>query len=245
MKLRIILLISATLILSTQFAQAASVTLVGFTIQAGAFNDLSRAERLCNVLKAKGLEAAWYKKENGLHAVFFGNFKSHGEAKTSAERLKQEQVLGSFYITPAKKGTPVFGKHSSTSLQAGAGVVLGKIAAQTAERFVGVPYRWGGDNVVEGMDCSGFVKAVYYLVGLNIPRTSQEQFNAGTELSKADIRPGDLVFFGKGSRKITHVGLYLGGNRFVHAPRRNEPIQITSLDDERYSVKFVGARRMV
>ncbi len=244
MKLRTILLISATLILSSQFAQAAPVTPVGFTIQAGAFNDLSKAERLCIVLKAKGLEAAWYKKENGLHAVVFGNFKSHGEAKTSAEKLKHEQVLGSFFITPAKKGAPVFGNQSSTSLQAGA-VVLGKIAAQTAERFVGVPYRWGGDNVVEGMDCSGFVKAVYYLVGLNIPRTSQEQFNAGTELSKADIRPGDLVFFGKGSRKITHVGLYLGGNRFIHAPRRNEPIQITSLDDERYSVKFVGARRMV
>lgn len=244
MKLLRILLISATLILSSQLAQAASVTPVGFTIQAGAFNDLSKAERLRNVLKAKGLEAAWYKKENGLHAVVFGNFKSHGEAKISAERLKQEQVLGSFYITPAKKSTPVFGKHSSTSLHADVGSGMGNIAAQTAERFVGVPYRWGGDNVVEGMDCSGFVKAVFYLIGLNIPRTSQEQFNAGTELSKEDIQPGDLVFFGKGSRKITHVGMYLGDHRFVHAPRRNEPIQVTSLDDERYSVKFVGARRL-
>ena len=73
---------------------------------------------------------------------------------------------------------------------------MGAIAARTAERFVGIPYRWGGDTVVDGMDCSGFVKAVYNLCGIGIPRTSQEQFKAGESVLKGDLVDGDLVFLG-------------------------------------------------
>jgi cell wall-associated NlpC family hydrolase len=120
---------------------------------------------------------------------------------------------------------------------------MGAIAARTAERFVGIPYQWGGNNVVEGMDCSGFVRAVYNLCGVNIPRSSREQFRIGENVGKVDLKDGDLVFFGSSEDAINHVGIYVGNGRFVHAPRRGDEIRVTSLDDPYFAKKYVGARR--
>lgn len=120
---------------------------------------------------------------------------------------------------------------------------MGAIAARTAERFVGIPYRWGGENVVDGMDCSGFARAVYNLCGLNIPRTSREQYRAGEAVVKDELRDGDLVFFGAAEDKINHVGIYVGNGKFVHAPRRGEEIKISSVDESYFERRFVGARR--
>jgi cell wall-associated NlpC family hydrolase len=120
---------------------------------------------------------------------------------------------------------------------------MGAIAARTAERFVGIPYRWGGENVVDGMDCSGFVRAVYNLCGLSIPRTSRDQFKAGESVVKEALQDGDLVFFGSSEDAINHVGIYVGNGRFVHAPRRGEEIRVTSVDESYFEKRFVGARR--
>jgi cell wall-associated NlpC family hydrolase len=120
---------------------------------------------------------------------------------------------------------------------------MGSIAARTAERFVGIPYRWGGENVVDGMDCSGFVRAVYNLCGLSIPRTSRDQYKAGESVAKSGLQDGDLVFFGTSEDSINHVGIYVGNGRFVHAPRRGEEIRVTSVDESYFEKRFVGARR--
>ena len=120
---------------------------------------------------------------------------------------------------------------------------MGAIAARTAERFVGIPYRWGGENVVDGMDCSGFVRAVYNLCGLSIPRTSRDQYKAGESVAKEGLQDGDLVFFGSSEDAINHVGIYVGNGRFVHAPRRGEEIRVTSVDESYFEKRFVGARR--
>jgi cell wall-associated NlpC family hydrolase len=120
---------------------------------------------------------------------------------------------------------------------------MGSIAARTAERFVGIPYRWGGENVVDGMDCSGFVRAVYNLCGLSIPRTSRDQFKAGDSVFKDDLRDGDLLFFGTSEDSINHVGIYVGNHKFVHAPRRGEEIRVTSVDESYFEKRFIGARR--
>jgi len=120
---------------------------------------------------------------------------------------------------------------------------MGAIAARTAERFVGIPYRWGGENVVDGMDCSGFVRAVYNLCGLSIPRTSRDQFKAGDPVSKDGLQDGDLVFFGASEDKINHVGIYVGNGRFVHAPRRGEDIKVSTVDENYFEKRFMGARR--
>jgi cell wall-associated NlpC family hydrolase len=120
---------------------------------------------------------------------------------------------------------------------------MGAIAARTAERFVGIPYRWGGENVVDGMDCSGFVRAVYNLCGLSIPRTSRDQYKAGEAVAKAGLQDGDLVFFGSSEESINHVGIYVGNGRFVHAPRRGEEIRVASVDESYFEKRYVGARR--
>ena len=120
---------------------------------------------------------------------------------------------------------------------------MGAIAARTAERFVGIPYRWGGNNVVDGMDCSGFVRAVYNLCGLSIPRTSREQYLAGDSVSKASLKDGDLVFFGTSADKINHVGIYVGDGKFVHAPRQGEEIRVASVDESYFEKRYVGAKR--
>ncbi len=120
---------------------------------------------------------------------------------------------------------------------------MGGIAARTAERFVGIPYRWGGTTVVDGMDCSGFARAVFNLCGVNIPRTSGEQFHTGQTIDKSDRRDGDLVFFGDSASKINHVGIYVGDGRFVHAPRRGDDIKISRVDDSYFEKRFIGARR--
>ena len=120
---------------------------------------------------------------------------------------------------------------------------MGGIAARTAERFVGIPYRWGGNTVVDGMDCSGFVRAVFNLCGVNIPRTSSEQFRTGLTIDKGDLLDGDLLFFGDSARKINHVGIYVGDGRFVHAPRRGDDIKISRVDESYFEKRFIGARR--
>ena len=120
---------------------------------------------------------------------------------------------------------------------------MGFIAARTAERFVGIPYQWGGNTVVDGMDCSGFVRAVYNLCGVNIPRTSAEQFKVGRGIDAEDLVDGDLVFFGSSAGRVSHVGIYVGNNQFVHAPRRGEDIKISPLQGNAYFNQFIGARR--
>ena len=89
----------------------------------------------------------------------------------------------------------------------------------------------------------GFVRAVYNLCGLSIPRTSRDQYKAGNTVAKADLQDGDLVFFGASAANITHVGIYVGGGNFVHAPRRGEDIRVTSVSENYFEKRFVGARR--
>lgn len=220
----------------------------GYSIQVGAFREVRNAERLTAKLQSTGIEAFYFKKDNGVYAVRFGDFPTHAAAKKSARELVAKGMIGSFFIAVPQN---VSLKRNEPELREAGGKMpkpkpagdMGGIAARTAERFVGIPYRWGGNNVVEGMDCSGFVRAVYNLCGVNIPRTSTEQFRVGENVGRDDLMDGDLVFFGASANEISHVGIYVGHGRFVHAPRRGDDIKVSSLDDAYFAKKFVGARR--
>lgn len=221
----------------------------GYSIQVGAFAEVKNAERLAAKLQGKGIEAFFFKKENGVYAVRFGDFPSYNDARNNARRLVAEKTLDSYFIAVPQKVSltkprpPEVHKGGEKAPRVKPAGEMGVIAARTAERFVGIPYRWGGDNVVEGMDCSGFVRAVYNLCGVNIPRTSSEQFRVGENVGRDDLMDGDLVFFGASADQINHVGIYVGGGRFVHAPRRGADIKISFLDEAYFMKKFVGARR--
>ena len=105
-------------------------------------------------------------------------------------------------------------------------------------RYLGVPYVWGGSSP-RGFDCSGLVMYAFAAVGISLPHSSYAQFNMGTPVSIGQLQPGDLVFFSGAS----HVGIYIGGGQFIHAPHTGDVVKISSLSGY-YSSAFAGGRRI-
>lgn len=112
--------------------------------------------------------------------------------------------------------------------------------------FLGVPYRRGGSSAETGFDCSGFVKSVYQeTVGLVLPRMAAQQAANTEEISRADLKPGDLVFFNTMRRTFSHVGIYIGEGKFVHSPKPGAEVRIESLSMAYWARRFTGARRVL
>ena len=99
----------------------------------------------------------------------------------------------------------------------------------TAMQFLGVPYVWGGTSP-SGFDCSGLVQYSYAQNGVDIPRVAQDQYNASTKISRDQLQAGDLVFGGTSTNNITHVMMYIGDGKVVHAPRTGEVVKVIDLD---------------
>ena len=113
----------------------------------------------------------------------------------------------------------------------------------TAKQFLGVKYRYGGTSTA-GFDCSGYVRHVYNQIGVSLPRTSQSMYGTGTAVNKADLKAGDLVFFNTSGRGISHVGIYIGGNKFIHS-MTSKGVAITDINDKWYwGSRYVGAKRV-
>ena len=112
--------------------------------------------------------------------------------------------------------------------------------------FIGVSYKWGGSNPVTGLDCSGFVSYVFReAAGVVLPHNAYSLSLQGKSVISTELRPGDLVFFNTVKRTFSHVGIYIGDNRFVHAPKQGKSIQIVSLGDPYWARRYNGARRIV
>jgi cell wall-associated NlpC family hydrolase len=110
-----------------------------------------------------------------------------------------------------------------------------------AMQYLGVPYVWGGSSPSGGFDCSGFVTYVYAQVGVSLPHQAAAQYSYGVPVSRDELQPGDLVFFDG----LGHVGIYIGGGQFVHAPHTGDVVKISSLADSWYASNWVGARRIL
>ena len=115
---------------------------------------------------------------------------------------------------------------------------------RVAQRMLAVPYRFGG-TTLWGLDCSGFVQKTFAFLNLDLPRSAREQFREGAKVAKADLSPGDLVFFRTYAEYPSHVGIYLGDNRFVHASSRERKVTVESLDTPYYVKRYIGAKRML
>ena len=110
--------------------------------------------------------------------------------------------------------------------------------------FIGVAYRFGGTSPT-GFDCSGFMQYVFRKAfAVNLPRTSAAQASVGSYVSRSELRPGDMVFFRTHGSRISHVGMYIGNDRFIHAPRTGKRIEITSLSSKYWSARYATARRV-
>lgn len=118
----------------------------------------------------------------------------------------------------------------------------GERIAGLAETLIGSPYRFGGADPA-GFDCSGLVFFVYHELGIGVPRTAAEQSLTATPVDPDDLEPGDVVFFRDSGPEATHVGVYVGAHRFVHAPKTGRPVTYASLQDDYFRATFLGAGR--
>jgi cell wall-associated NlpC family hydrolase len=114
-----------------------------------------------------------------------------------------------------------------------------------AMKLRNIRYVRGGHDPATGFDCSGFVRYVFaHAIGLDLPRNSAEQFQAGAKIKRSNMEPGDLVFFRThGKRRISHVGIYISNGRFIHSPTSGKSVEISSLDESYWSKHFAGAKR--
>jgi cell wall-associated NlpC family hydrolase len=120
---------------------------------------------------------------------------------------------------------------------------IGVRAVAIAEQFLGVPYVWGGADPAFGFDCSGLVMYVYRQLGIDLLHFSGAQYHEGTRVPGEALAPGDLVFFHPGPRGPGHVGIYVGGGRFIQAPHAGDVVRISSLSEFGYASSYVGAVR--
>ena len=208
----------------------------GYIVQVGAFTVLDNARRLTYELSHKGLNTYYFRHESGLYKVRFGDFPSSEVACQKAESLLRDSVIKDYFIV-----TPEDYAVSKQSLF-GEDYLRDNLVA-AAESFIGVEYSWGGASSDDGFDCSGLTMAVYQMNGLNLPRTSKEQYNAGRAVTRDQLKKGDLVFFVTSrTRQISHTGIYVGDEAFIHATRKDKKIRKDSLVDSYFRNRFAGAR---
>lgn len=110
---------------------------------------------------------------------------------------------------------------------------------------LGTDYRRGGKSPRQGFDCSGFTTWVFNRHGIDLPRSSREQFQVGQKVSKKQLRKGDLVFFKIRKSSISHVGIYLENGKFIHSARPGRDVEISSLDEAYWSKRYAGGRRVL
>jgi cell wall-associated NlpC family hydrolase len=154
---------------------------------------------------------------------------------------------------PEAQGDPLLALLAERgALPAGPGLVSGMQTRAgdiviAAMNFVGVPYQRGGNNHESGFDCSGFTRHIFGLtLGLALPRRVDDQAGAEGMVSvpRSELRPGDLVFFNTLKRTFSHVGIYVGDGRFIHAPRSGSEVRLENMRYAYWTQRFTGARRV-
>jgi cell wall-associated NlpC family hydrolase len=151
---------------------------------------------------------------------------------SNADPIAQQLPVMSLKAAPIRKPASVL-RHALH-------VPLGNKVVKYAKHFLGVRYTWGGTSPQSGFDCSGFVRFVYSHFGVGLAHSSFAQFRDGVRVARGGLKPGDLVFF----HGVGHVGIYIGGGRFIHAPHSGTRVQIASLGGS-YGGEFDGARRIL
>jgi hypothetical protein len=218
-------------------AQEETLAQLGYSVQVGAFANLDNAVRLSDTLERYGLDAYYFVHETGLYKVRFGDFPTKEAARREAEHVRAAGIIDEYWIvSPADYAVRKQRKY-------GGRIDLRSEIVGTAKRFIGTPYRWGGTSPDEGFDCSGLTMVVYQLNGLKLPRSSRQQYGAGIPIGRNELSQGDLVFFATtGGRRISHVGIYVGKGRFIHAPGRGKKIRTDLLTRRYYQARYMGAR---
>jgi cell wall-associated NlpC family hydrolase len=182
------------------------------------------------------LEAFYFVTHERIYKVRFGNYPSKEIARENAEILKLSGAINDYYIVNPYEYT-IAKQHTHGNRYIREEII------KTAQSFIDVPYLWGGSSSDTGFDCSGLAMTVYQLNGLNLPRSSREQYETGAPVELNDLLIGDLVFFSTaGGNKVTHVGIYAGEGRFIHAPGSGKKIRVDYLSRSYYKKRYLGGR---
>lgn len=203
-------------------------------------------------LNVHGACGSWYEVECGGNVGFvYGDYVvlsgqtvtyTMTAATTTEETvIYTEPVTQETYVDPtpvqqtAPVETPASFVHNSAT---------GQAIVDTAMRFQGTPYVWGGTSPTEGFDCSGFVYYVYGLHGYTLNRVAQAMYYNGVAVDLNDLQPGDILLFGSSVYNIWHAGLYVGNGIFIHSPHSGQVVSTQALSDT-YGMRLVAARRIV
>lgn len=177
-------------------------------------------------------------------------------AKTTPAKPQQVAKRSAKRMQSAHQGTRTASKHKTVPssgtrrkkvvIASSASVSsAGESIVRTASRFHGVRYRWGGSSR-SGFDCSGFTRYVFrHKAGVDLPHSASAQFRRGKPVSRGELKPGDLVFFQTYRRGASHVGIYIGNGKFIHASSAGGRVRVDSLHDGYYRQRYLGARRIV
>jgi peptidoglycan DL-endopeptidase CwlO len=165
--------------------------------------------------------------------------------RSQIRRIQAAERRRSLAIAAQVRGQPV---QQSSGLGAAGATPDGAVIAPPsryggvvgiAMRYIGVPYKWGGASPSTGFDCSGFTQYVFAQIGVSLPHYTGSQYQMGTPVSRDQLEPGDLVFF----NGLGHMGIYIGGGNFIHAPHTGDVVKISSMTGW-YASTYVGARRL-
>lgn len=202
----------------------------GFSIQVAAFSRKSSAQKSADNLGSKGMDATVCQTVHGMWAVRCGHFTAIESAKACGKKLLDQGVINDFFVV---NSTPSHGP-------------LPLAIVQTARTYLGVKYTWGGSSAKQGFDCSGFTWAVYKKHGYKLARVARDQYKMGIPVSKSKLREGDLLFFStERNQSISHVGIYTGSGKFIHASTGAKKIKIANLSTSYYKKHYLGARRVI
>lgn len=217
---------------------------------------VKRSESLLKIAKKTGVSVADLKRLNALK----GNKVKVGQVlalqEESVSEPKQAKVAKRYSLryadlfsekdydqslndlTESDPGSPAEQKPEAEAKVDGV-----KQLKSAAFGFLGTRYRFGG-NTRSGLDCSAFVQKVFHELDVNLPRSAREQFVVGNEVAHGDLKKGDLVFFRTYAHYPSHVGIYLGDNRMIHASSRDRRVVISSLNSNYYRSRYLGAKRI-
>ena len=204
-------------------------TSVNFRSQPNTSSSVLASLRNGTVVSVTGVQGGWFKVTyNGQKGYVHPDYLSFSNVQGSGSTGSS----GSSSITPPSNSVSY---HGSSEKRA---AVL-----EYAAQFLGTPYVYGG-STPSGFDCSGFTSYVFKNTVGSIPRVAQAQFDATTRVSMDELLPGDLVFFGSSASSISHVGIYVGNNQFIHSPHTGDVVKYDSLTGS-YASRFQGGGRVI
>lgn len=172
----------------------------------------------------------------GSELIGIPQYRNEVQAKTTKKTVASKKTT-----TSKKTSTRT---RSSRNSRGASSYSMSEMVVSYSKEYLGVPYVFGSSSS-KSFDCSGFTMYVYKKVGISLPHSAKGQASMGTRVSKSELKPGDLVFFQTYTSGISHVGIYIGDGKFIHASSGAGHVVVTNLSDSYYTSRYRGATRLI